>query len=358
MIRPGLALCLALMCCGSLVAQAPQSVPAGQAPQGGSVAETLSAVRSAENSTLTFFNRPIVVLRAQVLGRRPIERAVGAERMLDDLVAQGITGPVGSRVFNGGALLDVGTRSVLVLTSPDIDELSGETLEGVAAQDAARLRQALSEAAEAREPGILLRATGLASVAVVLAMLALWGLARAHRIVARKFVDIVEQRATKVGIAALDTLRASRVFDFQRHLVAAAIMTMDLVVIYSAVTFALRRFPYTRPWGESMRGFLLTTIEDLGLGVVRALPRLFTVVLIFAIARFVARLVKLWFDEIERGRVTVRGIYADTAQSTRRLAIALLWLFAIVVAYPYMPGSQTDAFKGVSVFLGVSIWDG
>ena len=55
----------------------------------------------------------------------------------------------------GGALISVGTRGVLVLTSPDIDELSGETLENVTAQAAARLRQALGEAAEARAPRVL-----------------------------------------------------------------------------------------------------------------------------------------------------------------------------------------------------------
>ena len=32
-----------------------------------------------------------------------------------------------------------------------------------------------------------------------------------------------------------------------------------------------------------------------------------------------------------------------------------MWLFAIVVAYPYLPGSETEAFKGVSVFLGLMV---
>jgi small-conductance mechanosensitive channel len=51
--------------------------------------------------------------------------------------------------------------------------------------------------------------------------------------------------------------------------------------------------------------------------------------------------------------VTARWIHPETAQPTRRLLTALLWLFAIVMAYPYLPGSQTEAFKGVSVFLGL-----
>ena len=53
--------------------------------------------------------------------------------------------------------------------------------------------------------------------------------------------------------------------------------------------------------------------------------------------------------------MTPRWIYPETAQPTRRLLTGLVWIFAVVVAYPYLPGSQTDAFKGVSVFLGLIV---
>jgi len=46
-------------------------------------------------------------------------------------------------------------------------------------------------------------------------------------------------------------------------------------------------------------------------------------------------------------------MHPETAQPTRRLITAGTWLFAIVVAYPYLPGSETEAFKGVSVFVGL-----
>ena len=61
-------------------------------------------------------------------------------------------------------------------------------------------------------------------------------------------------------------------------------------MIYATVGFVLRRFPYTRPWGESMRGFLLATVTNLGLGVARAIPGLFTALIIL----FMARLVSGW----------------------------------------------------------------
>ena len=332
---------------------APPAAPEA-GPRNRSIAAALSAVRAHEPAILTFYNRPIVVLRADVLGHTPAERAASAERVLEDLVQQGLTTPVSAQGFDGGALLNVGNRSVLVLAEPDVDVLAGETLDSVARDGVAHLRQALAEAQEARAPQVLVRSAGETFLVLVGAGLMLWGLGRARRYLVGRFVGVAEQKVTEAGIA-LDTLRASRIFDIQRYVVAVLITAIDLVIVYAAVTIALRRFPYTRPWGESMRGFLVKTVEQLALGFAAALPGIFTVVVIFVIVRFIARLIKIWFDAVEKGRTSLAGVYPDTARTTRRLVTTLLWLFGIVVAYPYMPGSGTDAFKGVSVFLGLMV---
>jgi small-conductance mechanosensitive channel len=117
----------------------------------------------------------------------------------------------------------------------------------------------------------------------------------------------------------------------------------------------LRSFPYTRPWGESLRGFLVGRLVWIAEGILHALPAIFTVALIVVVTRFVIRLVNLLFRGAEEGRFTVPGIYPETVAPTRKLVTALLWLFALVVSYPYLPGSGTDAFKGVSVFVGLMI---
>jgi small-conductance mechanosensitive channel len=89
--------------------------------------------------------------------------------------------------------------------------------------------------------------------------------------------------------------------------------------------------------------------------VLDSLPDLLTVLAIVVITRFFVRLSNYLFDAVEHERVVVRGIYPEIAQPTRRIVAVLLWLLALVVAYPYLPGSGSDAFKGVSVFIGVII---
>jgi len=341
---------------GVWIALAAAATAASQpAPAPAASASALVGERAGETYPLTFFNRPIVMLRARVVGRRPAERALGASRLLHELVAQRLTTPVESRNSDGVSLISVGSRGILVLTPADIDDLAGETLDGVTAQTVARLRRALAEAAEARAPRRLAIEAATAAAGVVTALFAIWILGRARRRIGDVLGAIAERKIAGIGITAVDEAGASRVLALQRHAIGAAFTTAHLVVVYATTTFVLRQFPYTRAWGESMSGFLLMTVERLGLDAVRALPGLFTVAIIFVVTRFLVRLAGAWFRAVEQGQARPRWLHPDTAQPTRRLVTALLWVFAVVVAYPYMPGSQSEAFKGVSVFLGLMV---
>jgi small-conductance mechanosensitive channel len=354
MVRAILFVCLVVLWLQPLAAQ-DQAPPASATPQDLFATAAVSAERTDEPATLTYYNRPIVVLRARVLGRPPAERAAIAVRVLDGLVAAQATDPVESRPIQGGSLIFVGSRLVVGLASADVDELAGESLEGTTALTVSRLQQAFAEAAEAHTPAELFRAAVIAVIALAIAGVVIWGVARGRRVVAAKLTVIAESTMTKTGLADLTSLRGSRLLDFQHGIVTAVTIALQLVIVYGVVSFVLELFPYTRPWGESLSGFLLTTVTGLALGVVDAVPGLFTVVVIFVIARLLTRVVAMWFRSVEQGRVSARWIYPETAQPTRRIVTTLVWVFAIVVAYPYMPGSETDAFKGVSVFLGLML---
>ena len=76
---------------------------------------------------------------------------------------------------------------------------------------------------------------------------------------------------------------------------------------------------------------------------------------IVVLTRFLTKLARLAFTAIEQGRATLPWIHPDTAQPTRRIVVTLLWLCGLIVSYPYLPGSQSEVFKGVSVFVGLIV---
>lgn len=309
---------------------------------------------AAQPATLTFANRPIVEFRASLFSRTPAERVAAATRFIDQIVDQSTSTTVTARRVGDAVTIHVGDPAVFAILPADVNTLAGETLERTSAAAVVALQQAVHEALELRSPARLLHGSLLALGATLVGVCLLWGLRWSHRMSARTLNRTTERQLSKLSGAA-DIVRATRLPQLLKSCVDLISILLAFVIGYSWLTFVLRRFPYTRPWGESLRSALTTAVLSLGRRVVDSLPDLLTVLVIVVGTRFLIRLSHYVFKAIEHDRVVVRGLYPETAQPTRRLVAALLWLLAIVVAYPYLPGANSDAFKGVSVFVGLMI---
>jgi small-conductance mechanosensitive channel len=353
---------LAVACLASPALAQDRPAPGAVPPAAPSevVVPVLTEVAPAEKAfTLQFGNRPILVLRGTALGRTPQERATATTHRLDGLANERLTGPVETRLLGGVAIVTVAGREAVTVLPTDVDALAGETLETVAREAADNLRQAMAEVVEARSPALLLTASLRALAATVGALvLGLLLLRMRERAVRRakvwldaQLVRPLERRARGDFWRSFETSLVAALHVAGRLLLFAA----EIALAYAWLGFVLRQFPYTRPWGEALRGFVVATLASLGKGVLAAIPGLFTVALIVLLTRLVVRVANAVFQAAESGRLALPGVHPDTAQPTRRLTVALLWLLAVVVAYPYLPGSQTDAFKGVSVFVGLII---
>lgn len=307
-----------------------------------------------DTAVLFVGTRPVVVFRRALGAAGPDERVATAARRIalaTDSGRDSVTLAPGGE----GTLILVGGHPVFMVTPGDADSGSEASTAAAAGRAAAQLRRALAEEREAHNFEALLR-----SLAFLLAATGALAIALRSLVLARG--RIVSRLARfKVGTPRANTWRGLRLIhpgqllSTARVTVTALSWALGCVVAYLYLTFALSQFPWTRPWGEALGRFLLGTLANLALGALRAVPGLFTVALILVVARFLTQLVRSTFDSVERGTISLPGLHPDTAQPTRRIAIALLWLFAIAVAYPYMPGSSSAAFKGVSVFAGLLI---
>ncbi|HEY7449756.1 MAG TPA: mechanosensitive ion channel family protein [Vicinamibacterales bacterium] len=313
------------------------------------------AQRDAPPARLVFHNRFITEFRASILRRLPEDRMNGASQALDRAVRD--AGPllVSFRTGQNFVIFRVGNRDVFALVTADVDELGGETLTQLAEETKARLDTALAEALEARTPTRLL-VSGLQALGVTLLFgVLIWALVRFRRSAGRRIEEEAHRRLEASGAAGRELVQSSHVLDRVKNLVTFLVLALGLVLTYVWLTFVLRRFPYSRPWGESLRGFLIDQLQIVGRAIVNAAPRLFTVLLIVVLTRFVVRLTNLFFVAVQEGRISIPWIYPETLQPTRRLVLAGLWLFALALAFPFLPGSESEAFKGISVLLGLMV---
>jgi small-conductance mechanosensitive channel len=305
-------------------------------------------------ATLVYANRPIMEFRGIGLSRTPAERARSAVHVLDRLVDDAPRARADTMPAEGGIIVRLDGTAVFAVVPADVNTLTGETLERTAAAAAERLQRAFDEAVELRNPTRLLRSGSLALAGTLLFAALLWLVYRFRRIATERLSRTTERQLEKLSGGA-EIVRASRVPEVLQRALQLITMLLIVMVVYSWLTFVLRRFPYTRPLGESLR----TVLTDSGAALIRrlvdSLPDLVMIGVIVIATRFLVRLARYFFEAVEHGRIAVPWMFPETAQPTRRIVSWLLWLLAIVVAYPYMPGSSSDAFKGVSVFVGLMV---
>jgi small-conductance mechanosensitive channel len=344
--RPGVA---AGLLCGLLAAASASSAPKTAPPATGEKPEFPPA-------ELMLANRYICTFKAVSFGATPAERV----RLVSDaaglLVDRGGPLNVSTEKLPSGVVVIVDAVPLLRILRGDVDTTLGETPEDVAEEAVANLKLAFDEIREARDSRALLAAFGYAALATMLLVTALWLLARGYRRWLPRLRAKAEQRAAQLASKVThQVVRYTPVGALVTVLLRMVVSLAVLLLVYEWLTFVLQSFPYTRPWGEALLENSLGVLRRIGGAIAEALPGLVFVAVIMTIARVVTRLIRALFENIALGRLHVAFVDETTARPTARLANTAVWLFAFVAAYPYIPGSDSEAFKGIGVFVGLMV---
>jgi len=133
---------------------------------------------------------------------------------------------------------------------------------------------------------------------------------------------------------------------FLKYLLTAFLLFITVPVIFSL-------FPATRHLTFTIFRYVLNPLRNIAVGIIKYIPNFITIVIIVTITRYVLKALKFFSDKIAKGKLVIKGFYADWAASTYKILQVLLWAFTVAVIYPYLPGSESRIFQGVSVFIGI-----
>lgn len=319
------------------------------------VLEAASAASFEAAETVSIFNRKIVVFRTSLLGVSADDRARRTRANLERLLGRAGEGKLTVQPENLGNLVMLDGTLAMIVTPGDVDALQGETLAQLTAAVIDRLHLVIEETRESRDLTSLLRGVFKAAVALLIFVVGLWSLSRVRRYAQLLLLRRVDRRANRLRVAGAELIRRDQVVTGVRLGMLALHWTLGLALANEWLSFSLRVFPYTRAWGEQLHGYMVGVLVHIGSATLQAIPNLAVAVCIFLIARAVIAMLRPVFDNIEVGRGSAGWLDRDTVVPTRRIASALIWIFALVMAYPYLPGADTAAFKGVSVLIGLMI---
>lgn len=298
-----------------------------------------------------------VLFKVRGLSSFPAEkRAEAIRERIKSVAAEGSfpSGDLRVEIVENGTVIRAGGNSLMIVSDADA-QLEQTTRENLAALHLLRIQRAIDDFRQARKPDALLKAGLYSAGATVLLALGIAILLALNRWLDKGVSKLLKSRVRSVDIQSFEVLRLDTIWKAMHALVLAIGAVTIVVSVYVYLQYVLALFPWTRSISNDLFDLAAGAGERLGKSLASVIPDLVILVLIYYLARFILRRVKNFFEAVEQRRVAFTQFEAEWALPTYKLVRVLIVAFAFIVAYPYIPGSETPAFKGISIFIGLVV---
>jgi small-conductance mechanosensitive channel len=272
-------------------------------------------------------------------------RAVAADRTVPPDAVRAVETDIGTAIFGG-------RERVMVVFDADarVESIDRKTLAELLVRT---MREAVASYRQARTRAALLGSVAHAAVSTVLlaalVTLVVW-VARW----AEKWLEATyRQRVQSVGIQSFQLVRAEQIWVALHRAVVVARALIVFGLAFAYLQYTLGRFPWTRGFSSNMLELVIEPLATMGWGIANAVPNLFFLAILFFITRYLLKVIYMFFAAVGRGEVALAGFEQEWADPTYKLLRVAVVALALVVAYPYIPGSGSEAFKGISIFIGI-----
>ncbi|MEP4078451.1 mechanosensitive ion channel family protein [Haloferula sp.] len=311
--------------------------------------------RDRPTNSLIWWNREITVFRSTTTQQSPESRATDALARIEQssqlLLENGVVTENTDVGGEGATRFKIGDTYLFSILTSDLDELAGQSLEKETKSAVsmfeeirqARLKQGSAEA--------IAKSATFAVIATAIFAAAIFVL----RLISRRISIFVERRIRRIRLLKISRTDLRPHFGILgKQFIRVLAFTLGFYLFCLWIAYVFHQFPLTEPLGLAFTEHLKNFATGIISSIVEAIPGLVTAALILFVTRWLAGIV----DRVVRsmGDDDNPGVMAnDTAKATRRIAVACIWIVGAVLAYPYLPGSGSDAFKGISVLLGLMV---
>jgi small-conductance mechanosensitive channel len=247
-----------------------------------------------------------------------------------------------------------GDRIIMSVFHKDA-RLRGQTSKEMAEDRAEILRRAIARHQEEFGVSNLLQGLLYAAVATMV-LIGLIILLRLFYQRARVAVEsMMDKKGPSLRIQHFEIIRADLIRTIMIGAVKIILIVIILFAFYIYIQFDLSLFPQTRGVAKELLEFILKPTKTIGLAVLSYIPNLVFIFILTLFTSYILKLLRPFFDGIEEGTLKFESFYPEWSKPTYNLVRILIIVFAVMIAYPFIPGSETGIFKGVSIFIGVLV---
>ena len=299
-------------------------------------------------------NDTLFYIYARIGASTPHDRAKNISRKIKDLYNNDFLKIDSITTVKSENTVDVVYGETIIMSVSETDALFNNLPAQVLADNySVIIKKAIVSARKENSLSKLLVRVGLVILIITSLWFLIWLTGRFHR----KLIFAVRTNKDKYlkDLSYKDYTFLSSEQEFRVVLFVVKIFRWFVIALLLYIAFPLMFsiFPFTRGWADDLFRLIWSPFKHIFIAVWDYLPNLFSILVIYFVMKYFIRLVRYIFSEIESEKLKITGFHADWAMPTYSIVRFLLYAFMFVLIFPYLPGSDSDIFKGVSVFIGI-----
>lgn len=318
------------------------------------VTKTAQEIAKTVDIPVVFNEKTLFNLHVSILSFSPEDRARLIEERIRKLAKDPIVGTDSIIAVDSEITSEIAAGDLVIMTVTDEDaRAAGKKRSDLATEYAGIIRNAIEEQRKAYSLDAILIGALLSLGLTILFFLF-------HIFLKRMFLKINAklnvwrvERIPAIKFQSLELLSADRLTDILIRMTKWVRILLIFIAFYFYVPLVLTFFPWTKNLSSKIFNYIITPLGIIGNAFVSYLPNLFFLSIIILVTYYGLKLIKFIFTAIEKEIITFSGFYPDWGRPTYEIVRFLILAFAAVVAFPYLPGSDSPIFKGISIFIGV-----
>ncbi|MDP2686793.1 MAG: mechanosensitive ion channel [Aequorivita sp.] len=300
-----------------------------------------------------FFNDTLFVIYSKLGSFSPKERASFISRKIDNLGDNYDFNSNSLKVVDSENISDIVFGENIIMSVTETDALWNDTsIEKLAENYRIKINNTVIKYKEETSYSTLAKKIGLALLVILVIVFLLIYISKFFRWSALKILKQEDKRIKGIK------LKDYTLYDAKRQVNALLILNkilkwfVILLAAYITLPILFGIFPWTEHFADTLFGYILNPIKYMLVSFWNYLPNLITIIVIIIVFRYILKGIHFLKDEIAKENLKIDGFYPDWAAPTYQIIRILVVAFMFVILFPYLPGSDSPVFQGVSVFLG------
>ncbi|MNU85857.1 Miniconductance mechanosensitive channel MscM precursor [compost metagenome] len=282
------------------------------------------------------------------------DRAYNVVNRIENLYEDDFVKVDSFKIENNEISADIVYKDLIITSITELDALlEGKSKEEIARQYLKRIQQAISEERADNSITKVLIRTGLVLLILIIFSILVFFINRLKKYGTNRLLTERTERIKDVKIknyVLVTSVQKTRIFINTINIARWGLIVL-IAFIMLPIVFSV--FPFTQSWASNLIGLFTKPLKKAVFAIWDYIPNLITVFVILFVMRYAVRFVKYIFNEIDKGKLEVNGFHREFAMPTFTIVRFLLHAFTLVLIFPYLPGANSDIFKGISVFIGV-----